>query len=230
MKKLMAILLAVLMLCGAVAMAEDLTGVWALHSAQAYGMTISAADLGMEASFELRADGSCLMKMDGDDTIGKWHEADGKVYIDDNSDELCFTMKEGKLVSDEFDGVVMIFARADGAAAAPAAAPAAAAGMADFEGEWVFTYAETMGISLSAEEMGMDWTLTVKNGVVSMSIATDDGDNTAGEVDAKVVDGMLNIYDGDVAEFSFVKVDAETLCYTMTVDGLDVNMYMGLVK
>ena len=60
MKKLFAVVIALAMLLSAAAVAEatDFTGMWYLNNMEMEGMTVSAAEFGMEMTFDLKEDGS----------------------------------------------------------------------------------------------------------------------------------------------------------------------------
>lgn len=189
MKKLTSILVALMMIamvcCTAVA---ETATTWYLKSVEAQGMSMDAATIGMEMIFVLNADGTgaATLSMAGetDEQTCTWTEEGDQVTISIDGDPQVFTYDaEGNLVAEQ-DGMKMVLS----SEAAPvaekyvAAAPKADVTIADFDGTWICTMAETSGIQLPMDQLGMAMTIVLENGVGTMTIVQQDGTTTEGKM------------------------------------------------
>lgn len=189
MKKLTSILVALMMIamvcCTAVA---ETATTWYLKTVEAQGMSMDAATIGMEMIFVLNADGTgaATLNMAGEteEQTCTWTEEGDQVTITIDGDPQVFTYDaEGNLVAEQ-DGMKMVLS----SEAAPvaekyvAAAPKADVTIADFDGTWICTMAETSGIQLPMDQLGMAMTIVLENGAGSMTIVQQDGTSTQGNV------------------------------------------------
>lgn len=144
----MMIILAALVCCAACAMAQDVTGLWLLDSAQLSGMTFTAEAVGIDASVELREDGTSEFNVGGQISSGTWTMEGEKISISESSAPVDFALVDGKLVSGDIGGVTLIFAQNEEEAAVDETT--------NLDGTWVFLRAEAQGMSFTAEELALD--------------------------------------------------------------------------
>ena len=186
MKKILSLLVALMMFVGCTAMAETAT-TWYLKTVEGQGMSMDAASIGMEMSFTLNADGTGTAHVnlggEADDTTCTWTEEGNTVTITVEGDPQVFTYDEnGNLVA-EVEGMKMILSsEAPVIESYVAAAPKADVTVADFDGTWNCTLAETSGIQLPMDQLGMAMTIVLENGAGSMVIVQQDGTSTQGNV------------------------------------------------
>ena len=120
-------------------------GTWALEAMEMDGTVFSAADLDMVMELTLNSDGTASM-FDGETTdYTTWFVADGAANVDGSA--LTLT-DDGRLCAEE-DGVKMVFARSEGAAASVDTEPSTSvpvetdAGADDYVGTWYACYMVT---------------------------------------------------------------------------------------
>ncbi len=173
MKKLFAMLLALAMLLGMTACAEeafDYTGEWALTGAQASGITLDPSALGLDMSMVILEDGACTLYAMGEEESGVWAFIDGGIAVTD-ADAMTMNMllnEEGALTTEQ-DGVTLIFTRME------YALPMSGLTVADFNGNWAFVYAETMGQFVEAADAGLAMKLMLADGAGHIDITDADG-------------------------------------------------------
>ena len=179
MKKIIAILLSALLLCGTAALAEDVTGAWYLSQFVMEDVAINPADMGMEMTLELNGDGTMIMSAPSDEgeekQEGTWTQADNvlTVVIDDTPQE--FTVEEDDLRATMDETSYMLFTR-EAPVGYVAPAKVAAADIADFEGIYTCTDVVMEGMhldgSLIADELGAlgatGTDVTIENGYLTL--------------------------------------------------------------
>lgn len=112
MKKITSLIL-VLMLalaCVSFSAAEDFTGTWYMTEMSAEGISISPADLGMEATLILNEDGSATLDLLGQVVEMTWAEENGTVTLSAEGESLALAY-DGASLSMEMDGTGMKFER-----------------------------------------------------------------------------------------------------------------------
>lgn len=173
MKKLIVMLMALAMLLGMTAFAEeafDYTGEWMLTGAQASGVTVDPTALGLEMSMVIMEDGTCALYSMGEEEAGTWVLIEGGIAVTD-ADAVAMNMllnEEGALTTEQ-SGVTLIFTRME------YAMPLSGLTVADFNGNWVFVYAETMGQLVLAEEAGLAINLQLADGAGHIDITDANG-------------------------------------------------------
>ena len=184
MKKLMALLTAALLLCGA-AMADELTGTW-------YGTLY-----GVPVTMEVNGDGTAGIEVMGQHYDNTW-TAEGTTFtLKDSSSEMLFTLQDGQLVEEDD---VMTFGRepVDGFTA-PAAVTASA--ITDFDGtytaEWVGVEGMYLDFDSFVSQVGemlsiTEPTITVSGGHVDLLGLS--------ELDFTLADGILTC--GDSGDYT----------------------------
>lgn len=161
MKRLYALLLALTMVLGCAAVAEetaDYVGYWVVTSTEINGKTYDPAALGVNAYMELYADGTCLLVAMDEMLDGTWTVTPtGITTTDADGDAAVYTYVDGALMVEE-DGCKLFFT--------PEAytMPLGGLTLADFEGDWVFTYVEVGNEVYYADELGVEMTLSIHDG------------------------------------------------------------------
>jgi len=205
MKKLLALIAAVILtLCAACALAiepADFIGTWYLNSLEYEGLSLSPADLGMDAAIMLNVDTTAILMSTGEENLeATWAVAGDElsIYLDGEV-QTVFTLADGALVSD-MDGGMMVFGREK--PEAPVDSPVRGdAVLADFNGLWTASLVDIGGMKLSAEQMELDIRLAIANGQVAM---LEFGEET--QLQGDVVEGVLTAVgeeDGELVQMLF---------------------------
>lgn len=148
----------------------DYTGEWALTGAQASGVTVDPTALGLEMSMVIMEDGTCALYSMGEEEVGTWVLIEGGIAVTD-ADAVAMNMllnEEGALTTEQ-SGVTLIFTRME------YAMPLSGLTVADFNGNWTFVYAETMGQLVLAEEAGLAINLQLADGAGHIDITDANG-------------------------------------------------------
>ncbi len=173
MKKFLSLLMALAMLLGCAAFAEevDYTGTWVLTGAESQGieMGVNTIELmGMSMTMELAADGTCVLVAMGVSENGTWKKEEGGVSITDAAGVTDIAKYENDMLVLEQGSDRLMLTR-EGAAPAiedKAAAVAQANVPAEqFEGAWLLTRANLMGVDIPADAMGVYMAFVLDNGV-----------------------------------------------------------------
>ena len=173
----------------------EYVGMWELTGVKAAGLTLAPDQMGLQMTLYVYEDGTCEMVTLGVPEQGTWAEVEGGIAITDASaDTLVFAVQDGALVAEQ-EGMTLILTPAE------YAQPMSGLTAADFNGEWVFVYAEYMGQVLDTEALGMSADLSIKDG--------------AGHVDMVFTDGTES-YDA-VCEIEEVE-DLGTVMYFLYID------------
>lgn len=185
MKKLFALVLALCMLLTC-ALADEawLVGDWNLSSAEYNGIKMDASALGHDMLITLKADGVVTITMDDMSEDGTWKVDGEKLILVNENDELVCILADNSFYMEEGGGK-LYFAKA---------ASAAPAGSFDPTGSWEFVMAETGGMELSADMLGMEMTFDfAADGTLT---ATSEGEVEDGSW--KMENGQLMIDGGNV--------------------------------
>ena len=179
MKKLLAILMCMMMLCvGAyaedvAAATPDVTGEWKLDSIEAMGMVLSPSMMGMEMIMTLNADGIAQLKTNGEVEEGIWSQDGVNLIIDGQA----FTYADGKITgTEESMGATMYFVRPDAEVAPALPEVIADAALADFNGAWTLTAFGTMGMELPVAMMGVGMDMEILDGAIILTFAEMDAE------------------------------------------------------
>ena len=235
MKKLVSLVLALCLAMGMVSAfaEEDLTGTWYLTSAVAQGVTLSAADMGLDLSFVLNSDGSAVMiGFSDDDLTSSWSQSGGKITID--GEETTYT--DGQLII-ETSGVQMIFSResANAEKATVTGEVISAESEEAFFGSWTvenvgsggFVFAASMMNSFGIDDISID----VSAGKATINV-TVSGDTVPLEATTSFENGALQIklsVEGYEEYFDFSQLelmDDGGLHSTLTSGGSTIDLYM----
>ena len=200
MKKLLAVALALAMLC-AVALAEtaEVVGEWYLIEARFGDTVLPTAALGMEMTLTFNEDGTGTMLSpteEGDRSAElAWKLVDEGIEMtvqtldeEGNAKEetAVVTLEDGQLLMNE-EGGSLVFSR-DAAEAPALPAPVAAESEEAFLGVWNMSTVNMNGIPLPAATFGMEGTLTVEVGKAVMGDSEE-----ADEYATEFVDGILKL-------------------------------------
>jgi hypothetical protein len=219
-KKLTAILLSLLML-GAFATAQsvDYTGIWYLVSIESQGITLSPADMGMELTMNLNADGTGTASSTGEgDTAATWVLDGDTLIVTADDSPLSLTMnEEGQLVA-ELEGNTMYFDREPATPSFVPAAEVLVEDIAAFNGTWTITMVNAFGLVIPFSAMAQMGDVGLADGNV---IIQDGSVTTFGALEPEtgaLVDGKLVI----------TSPMGETLGKTLSMleDGTMLIMYM----
>ena len=95
------------------AAAQPYLGTWYGATMQEEGMTVNLADMGMEMTISLNADGTAAVFSDGESQPAAWSVADGMalLVVAGDSEATALTLADGALIVDYSDGLVLTFTR-----------------------------------------------------------------------------------------------------------------------
>lgn len=245
MKKLLSLLLALAMLLGYMAFAEDVdyTGVWVLTGAETSGITMGPTTLalmGMDSvTMTIQADGTVVLSMLGMDDAGTWGLTEGGILMNDGTVDQLVTYQDEILYMVQGDEVMM-FTR-EGAAPAiddtlPAVVVLANVEPAAFEGKWLLTSATVFGIEMAAEELGVYMALELAEGQCLFTGTDETGSLTSEELTYTVEEaegvgtvmtvGQVDEATGEMAEvMSLNLLEDGRLYMPMDVEGLTVEYF-----
>lgn len=171
MKKLISLLLALAMMLGCIAFAEGVnyTGTWVLTGIEADGIQMGMSMLsmmGMDMTLILNEDGTLVLTSMGIDENGTWAVTENGIAITDDTETLEVAYQDEILAMDE-GGTLMMFTR-EGAAPAvvEATGPVACANVPAeaFEGQWLLTRLDMLGLTLPAEDFDMYMAFVLSDG------------------------------------------------------------------
>ena len=172
MKKILSLVLALLMMLGCAALAEDLTGAW-------YGNLF-----GIPVTMTLNADGTYDMEVMDETETGAWVMEGETLYMDKGTDTetiLAYDVAAVTLTMD-MDGMVCVFGREATEAFVPAE-PKADAAIEEFAGQWEAANVYFMDMLVPADFAEMSMTLKIENTSIDASI------DLMGDVETFVAEG-----------------------------------------
>lgn len=228
MKKLLSLLLALAMMLGCAALAEgvDYTGVWVLTGIEAEGVQMGSdmlTMLGMSMTATLNEDGTAVLMMNEEAENGTWTLTETGVAIADATGVSMDVLYQDEMMIIAQDGMKLMLTR-EGAAPAVAAKEAATvlAGVdpVAFEGDWVLTSANFLGMDMPAEAMGLYMELVLAGGSCTFVTTEEEG-----EVLSIPASYAVNEVEGVGTVMSVKMVDEESgqeeelLALTMMSDG-----------
>ena len=227
MKKITSLIL-VLMLalaCVSFSAAEDFTGTWYMTEMSAEGITVSPADLGMEATLVMNEDGTAVLDLLGQVIDVTWAEENGTVTLTAEGESLPLVY-DGAALSMDMDGVGMKFERTAGESFTRPA-EVTAADISAFNGTWKAERFGLGGIYMDLEMLasfGLDLgeeadllTVTIDNGSVDLLGSPE----TCSFVDGKLVDtaaeegaepDYIVLLEGDMIEVVSASIGMSFIC------------------
>ena len=243
MKKILSLLLALAMMLGCVAFAEgvDYVGTWVLTGAESDGVQMgptTLAAVGMDMKVVVNADGTVVLSMMGMEEGGTWAATENGIAITDSAETVEIVYQNEMLLMDQ-SGVTMMLTR-EGAAPAivEAEGPTALAGVdpAAFEGQWLLTTANFMGVEMSAETVGVYMALVLSQGQALFATNDENGEIVTDQMSYVVteVEGVgtvCSIADQDETTGETMEVlalnllDDGRLVWRMELEGMVMEYY-----
>ena len=213
MKKLLSLLLALAMALGMTAFAEaaDYLGYWELTGAEASGIAVDLSALGLEMTMELYEDGTCTLVAMGETEEGVWVETENGIAVTDaDAATMEMVLTEDGALATEQDGVTLLFTLAE------YAMPLSGLTVADFNGDWTFVYAETMGQLIDAASAGVEMRIVLQDGAGHLDVTNADGTTSVDAAcEAEELEGL-----GTVLYFIYLDENG-----AVTESGIPLLMY-----
>lgn len=184
MKKLLSLLLALMMGLGCIAFAEgvDYTGTWVLTSLETGGTTMDMtmlAQLGMDMTMTLNADGTMFTTTMGVTENGTWVVTEQGIAITDDEETIQIIYKDDVLRIEE-DGAAMLLTREGAAAPAETglqADPNAAS--YNYTGVWVLSGVEMFGVQMDPATVGVSGDVALyEDGTCTLTMLDESQDGT----------------------------------------------------
>ena len=240
MKKLFALLLALVMLLGCAAFAEavDYVGTWVLTRLETPEMTMDMAllnQLGIGMTMTLNGDGTMFTDTMGVKEEGTWVVTATGIAMTDDEETLQVTYVDDMLRIEK-DGAAMLLAREG---AIPQEVPAEPTNVADVDfvsGYWVLTEVEAMGFKMDAEALQMQGYMELYEDGTCWLVANDEAiDGTWAKTETGITttdaNGETDVYtyvnDTLVVEQEGVKLIFNLEEYTVPLVGLTVADFDG---
>lgn len=225
MKKLFAMLLALAMLLGAMAMAEavDVTGTWYCTEFVQGDQSFNPADFGLNIVVTLNEDGTAAMDA-GEPSEGTWTmEGDIVTITEQNGLETIMTLTDGNLVIEE-DEVKMVLSREAAEGFTPAEAVEAAAAE-DFNGAWEAYKASAFGMYVDMSATGQTASLTIEDGNVNL-MGTLFGSLAGQTLSMEFADGALKLNINDQGNLELHLLVDGTLRLDMITEAMTAEIYL----
>lgn len=208
---------------------KNLIGMWTLTTAHVEGMTLKAADLGVEAYFHFLEDGKnvrCWSRSsDMTDEYTMAYEVSGyEITLHDRvSDEYATYDPETDMIKLESDGVEMYLERTPDAKIPDGDEPVAAATEApavqstdELTGTWVMTKGISGGMTIPADSLGLDIAFRF------------DADGKAAMIyNGETTEGLSWVRNGDIVKLSVYGTELYDFTFdgnTLTVEESGVTM------
>lgn len=224
MKKLLSVLLAMVlaltMLAGAVAETVDVTGTW------------STTLMGMNVMFIINADGTYTLDIAGLESVnGTWeYQEDGNLLLDKGTDEEAMAVVGDETLSVTESGMALNFVRGEeGLAGTTDFAMRADATLEELQGEWSMTSIVMMGFEMSAELAGTTASIGVQDNNVVFHDLMGDTSLEGVLVPLEFSEGTLRMELQDETStqvWMLGLLEDGRLNFTMNVDGLEIAMLM----
>lgn len=225
MKKLASVILAAILtlsLLPALAEEADFLGTWYLTVEQMGETQISAADLGLEISAEVAADGTIVLSTNFTEETEEatWRREDGQILVTLDGVDLTVTLADGQLeLTGEVEGsaVTLIFSRtAPELATAPEGEEIAIESLEALEGSWTGLGVSLDGIYHSIDffaQYGFTFSIDISDGACVLTAY-----GFAGEPQAPTLeDGKATLEDGSV--IALIEGDILVLTYPEELGG-----------
>lgn len=243
MKKILSLLLALAMMLGCVAFAEgvDYVGTWVLTGAESDGVQMgpsTLAAIGMDMKVVVNADGTVTLSMMGMEEGGTWAATEKGIAITDSTETVEIAYQNEMLLMDQ-SGVTMMLTREGAAPAIVEAEGATALAGVDpvaFEGQWLLTTANVMGMEMPVDGLGLYMALVLSQGDALFATTDDNGEIVTEQVSYTVaeVDGVGTVCTiigqdsttGEIVEVLDLKMLSDgRLNWSLDMDGLIVEYY-----
>lgn len=134
---------------------QEFLGIWYGTQVGMWETMLPISMMGIEATMDIREDGTVLMSSNGEETNGTWTPGEpGTIVIDDGETPQAAALADGKL-SVEAEGFVLVFER-EPAAAAALAEVSTDATAEDFFGAWVGAEMNMAGVGMPMAGFGIE--------------------------------------------------------------------------
>lgn len=228
MKKLFSILLTLVLALSAMsfaaAEAADIAGTWYLNQAEAEGIALDPAMLGLDMTLILNADGSCVLSMMGDSEQTSWAVSGSQITIGSGAETITALLEGENLVIVQ-DEVKLIFGKektqtetyVPGAVRTDATAE-------DFKGTWSVWMCDMMGMQVPVASLGMGMTIIIDGDTVT--IIENEGDETDTEYGTVIYENGKAIVDANTDdEIALHMLEDGSLAIIEEEDGMTVSLY-----
>lgn len=216
MKKLLAVLLALLLLCGGVAMAqsagrEAFVGNWELHSITLMGITLERSELSYDVICNIHEDDTVVVAMGESYFVKRVSYVGNTCVIEDAGDISDLTIDEEGLLCLTLtsDGVAMDMRMQRAAASVPAAE------IAPMVGQWELASATIMGMPFGTETLG---TVTAAFYPDHYGQLTLDGDVIGAQL--FVVNGAVQMDEGNYNSPVYINEEGQLIVDLLGEDGV----------
>lgn len=221
--------------------AVDYVGTWVLTGAETDGVQMGPSTLaavGMDMKVVVNADGTVVLSMMGMEEGGTWAATENGIAITDSAETVEIAYQNEMLLMNQ-SGVTMMLTR-EGAAPAivEAEGPTALAGVdpVAFEGQWLLTTANFMGVEMSAETVGVYMALVLSQGQALFATNDENGEIVTDQMSYVVteVEGVgtvCSIADQDETTGETMEVlalnllDDGRLVWRMELEGMVMEYY-----
>ena len=225
MKKVVALMLAMVMLLSVAAFAgtDEYLGTWYLNEMVMGDVTMAPGAMGMEMTLEIMEGGTGTMTVTGEEGLETaeitWTEEDDgiTVVLVEQETPMTMTLADGNLVADN-DGAALVFGRElSEANVFTPAQPAAEATIEDYAGEWTSFMMDLDGMYLDPSFAGITVTASVEGTTVTVNGLILNGE----AVETTFADGALTFADEDPENalldgLNMQLLEDGTMAFTMT--------------
>jgi len=223
MKKMIAILAAMLLILCAAALAEDagVTGEWHLQRVDVQGVIALPGETSMDVT--LNEDGTGVTS---DGAAFTWALTEAGLTIEGADDIESASFENGVLSMESAIGT-LYFGRE---AVQPMPGVAAAQSEEAFDGVWHVIGMNMGGLILPAEAVDVQDTITIADGTAVLTTPEgEDGEPMETHFDAMLSDGILILTDTaeeeQIMQYSFSLLEDGTALYRVSVEDFNVDMY-----
>ncbi len=182
MKKLLSLVLALCMMAGCVALAEDVTGLW-------YGDMF-----GLPVTMNLEESGTYTLEVMGEADSGTWVLEGDVMYMDKGTDietAIAYDAEAVTLTIDE-DGMIVVFTREAVEAFVPAE-PRTDAALEEFAGQWEASNVYFMEMLVTTEFAEMFMKLDIVDAAVTMTLNTGEEEDDVATIEGVFADGAITL-------------------------------------
>ncbi|NLF26722.1 MAG: hypothetical protein GX592_02390 [Clostridiales bacterium] len=191
-KTVLALLLALVLtipFAAAGAAQQEFLGMWYGTEVVMGETTLPIGMLGMEATMDIRGDGTALLHASGEETSGTWTaDGTGTISIDDGKSVSTASLLDGKLYV-ESEGFIVVFER-EPVEAAPLAEISTDATAKDFIGIWIGSEMFVGGVGMPMAAVGLGATFDLRADGQALFTMTSEGEDETVTV-AWTMDGHM---------------------------------------
>ena len=216
MKKLFALLLAMMTLfCGA-ALAEDFTGEW-------YAQLMS-----VPFTMTLSENGVYTMDLMGDSDEGTWEVTADGLLLDKGTEEAVTLIYDAEAVtlSVTLEGMELVFSREPIPTFTPAAVRSDAA-LEEFAGAWKASKIDVVGIMMDPTVAGINMEISIEG--VSVTLTFSMTDTQSFTLDGTFENGALTISGGEAGGYTITLLEDGMMAVNFAIMDQTMNAYLDRV-